>query len=72
MREVSTDGCLAVLDRAGLREPVMESLLSAIQTQLARRADGMRIGALLFSREAGLLGLTKEAARLLRKWRAET
>ena len=71
MREVTTDGCLRVLDGAGLRDAVMGSLLEAIQTVLTRRGDGMRIGALLFSNEAGFLGTTEEAARLLAEWRAE-
>ena len=69
MDEVTTDGCLNVLDRAGLRDTVMESLLHAIQEQLARRAGDMRIGALLFSSEAGLLGLTDTARELLDEWR---
>ena len=69
MDEVTTDGCLAVLNSAGLREQVMQSLLHAIQEQLSRRAGDMRIGALLFSNEAGLLGLTEGAAQLLTEWR---
>ena len=71
MYEVTTDGCLRVLDKAGLRDAVTQSLLKAIQEVLTRRADGMRIGALLFSREAGFLGVTEEAARMLEEWRAE-
>ena len=69
MAEVSTEGCIAVLDRAGLREPVMQSLLGAVQEALTRRAGDMRIGALLFSHETGLLGLTEGAEALLGEWR---
>ena len=69
MAEVTTEGCLTVLARAGLRERVMESLLGAIQEQLSRRAGEMKIGALLFSSEAGFLGLTEGAAELLAEWR---
>ena len=69
MNEVTTDGCLNVLDRAGLRDTVMDSLLRVIQEHLARRAEDMRIGALLFSSEAGLLGLTDTARELLDEWR---
>ncbi len=72
MDEVTTDGCLAVLDRARLRDAVMQSLLHAIQKQLSRRAGEMRIGALLFSNEAGLLGLTDLAREMLREWRDQT
>ena len=65
MEQVSTDGCLAVLDAAGLREPVINSLLKAIQSHLDRRAGGaLRIGAILFSNEYGLLGETSGAKGL--------
>ena len=70
MAEVSSDGCIKVLERAGLRERVMESLLKAVQAALSRRAGDMRVGALLFSNEAGLLGLTEGAKALLKEWRA--
>ena len=69
MDEVTADGCLRVLDHAGLRAPVMESLLCAVQEQLTRRAGKMKIGALLFSNEAGFLGLTDTARALLDEWR---
>ena len=72
MEEVSTDGCLAVLEKAGLKEPVMQSLLAAIQEHLDRRAAGaLQIGALLFSNESGLLGMTAGAEELLKMWRSE-
>ncbi|MBR1457636.1 MAG: cobalamin biosynthesis protein CbiD, partial [Oscillospiraceae bacterium] len=71
MRQVTTDGCLAVLETAGLREPVLASLLQAIQSQLDRRgACTLPVGAILFSNEYGLLGLTAGASRLLREWEA--
>jgi len=69
MDEVTADGCLSVLDRAGLRDAVMQSILRAIQEKLSHRAGDMHIGALLFSNEAGLLGLTEGAAHLLTEWR---
>ena len=60
MEQVSTDGCLAVLEAAGLREQVMESLLKEIQARLDRKAGGaLRIGAILFSNEYDLLGETE-------------
>lgn len=71
MREVTTDGCLSVLEQAGLRDVVTGSLLDAIQQVISRRAGSMRIGALLFSREKGLLGMTAEAAAMLAEWRAD-
>ena len=69
MEQVSTDGCLAVLDAAGLREQVMESLLREIQARLDRKAGGaLRIGAILFSNEYGLLGETEEVKNLQFLW----
>ncbi len=69
MDEVSSDGCLRVLDGVGLKAAVTESLLRSVQAALECRADGMRIGALLFSLESGLLGMTGEAAQMLEEWR---
>ena len=60
----------AVLERAGLRQAVLQSLLAAIQEHLDRRAAGaLQIGALLFSNESGLLGMTGEAELILKQWR---
>ena len=70
MEQVTTDGCIAVLDAAGLRERVMDSVLRAVQTHLDRRAAGaLIIGAVTFSNEYGLLGMTDTAARLVDAWR---
>ena len=70
MRQISTDACIDVLDAASLRQPVMESLLAAIQRTLDKRCGGvLEIGALVFSNEYGLLGQTREAEALLRRWR---
>ena len=66
----TTDACLEILDTAGLREPVLQSLLAAIQLHLDRRAGGAsRVGAELFSNQHGLLGQTETAARLLDEWK---
>ena len=62
--------CLDILDAAQLREPVMASLLTAIQTHLDRRAAGaFKVGAVLFSNRNGPLGQTKTADTLLKLWR---
>ena len=68
MAEVSTEGCLGVLERAGLRDTVLDSLLRAIQEALTHRGGEMRIGALLFS-NGGFLGLTEGAEKILEGWR---
>ncbi len=72
MEQVTTDGCIAVLDEAGLRLPVMQSLLSGIQSALDRRAAGaFMIGAATFSNEYGFLGMTPTAGKLLQNWGAD-
>ena len=65
-----TDACLELLDSAGLRAPVLESLLRAVQLHLDRRACGaFRVGAVLFSNQHGPLGATDTAAQLLDEWK---
>lgn len=42
----TTDACIALLDEAGLRAPVLDSLLRAVERHLVRRAAGAyRVGA---------------------------
>lgn len=65
----TTDACLELLDTAGLRAPVLESLLDAIQLHLDRRAgEAFRVGAVLFSNQHGPLGATQTAKELLEQW----
>lgn len=66
----TADACIAILERNGLREAVMSSLLSAIGRHLRRRAAGAyQIGAILFSREYGELGRIPEAEEIIRQWK---
>ena len=68
MDAVTTDECIALLDGALLREAVLQSLLAAVQRHLDRRAAGaIRLGAVTFSNEYGLLGCTEGAKELLRE-----
>ena len=70
MDAATTDACLDILDAAQLREPVMASLLTAIETHLDRRAAGaFKVGAVLFSNRNGPLGQTKTADTLLKLWK---
>ena len=70
MNAATTDACLELLDSAGLRAPVLESLLRAVQLHLDRRACGaFRVGAVLFSNQHGPLGSTDTAAQLLNEWK---
>ena len=66
MEAATADACIAILDRAGLRQPVLDSLLRAIQTHLEHRAMGaFQVGAVVFSNEYGLLGLTNKVNEVL-------
>ncbi len=66
MEAATTDECIAILDRNGLRQAVFSTLLPQIQRHLDRRAGGaLRIGAVLFSNEYGLLGETEGARRIM-------
>ena len=59
-----------ILDEAEMREPVLSSLLDAIQLHLDRRAAGaFRVGAVLFSNQYGPLGQTRTAKELLDEWK---
>ncbi len=69
MDAATTDACLDILDAAGLRTPVLKSILAAIQMHLDRRAGGaFRVGAVLFSNQHGPLGETKTAKELMNEW----
>jgi len=69
MDAVSSDACIAILDGADLREAVLDSLLSAIQNHLDRRASGaFFVGAVVFSNQYGLLGQTSQAKELMDRW----
>ena len=73
MSAATTDACMEILDKAGMREPVLSSLLDAIQLHLDRRAAGaFRVGAVLFSNQYGPLGQTKTAKELLDEWKNGT
>ena len=70
MNAATTDACMEILDKAELREPVLSSLLDAIQLHLDRRAAGaFRVGAVLFSNQYGPLGQTRTAKELLDEWK---
>ena len=70
MDAATTDACLDILTEAELKEPVLVSLLEAIQMHLDRRAAGaFAVGAVLFSNQSGPLGQTKTADALLKSWK---
>lgn len=66
----TSDRCVELLRQAGLLEPVLESLLAAIQDHLERRAaKKYAVGAVLFSNEYGKLGETQKAKEIMEQWR---
>jgi len=70
MDAATADACIAILDRAGLRGAVLDSLFEAIQRRLDRRAAGaFQTGAVLFSNAYGLLGCTTGAEKMIERWR---
>ena len=70
MNAATTDACMEILDKAEMREPVLSSLLDAIQLHLDRRAAGaFRVGAVLFSNQYGPLGQTRTVKELLDEWK---
>ena len=69
MDAATTDACLDILDAENLREPVLESLLQAIQLHLEPpRGGGVPGGGCTVSNQAGPLGQTETAAQLLQSW----
>lgn len=66
---INTDRMLDVLEREGLREVVMQSILAAIEKHVdGRIGDAMRFGVIVFSEKYGYLGQTSDAERELNKW----
>ena len=66
MDAATADACVAILDRAELRQSVLNSLLRAIQIHLEYRAAGaFQVGAVVFSNEYGLLGQTDKVSEML-------
>ena len=63
---IGTEEMLDILEEAGIRKPVTESILSAIDEKLSKRAgEDVMIGAIVFSESYGYLGETPRAGELL-------
>ncbi len=62
---INTDRMLDVVEREGLREAVMQSILAAVEKHVAGRiGDAMRFGVIVFSEKYGYLGQTADTAVL--------
>ncbi len=67
----TTDAGVALLQKAGLLEPVMASIARALEEQLRRRAGPeLAIEAIFFSNQYGMLGKTSGAEGLLARHRS--
>ena len=72
MDSAMTDDMLSILDGAGLRRAVMESVMERMNFQLSHRPVGiMKTGALTFSDVYGILGKTEGADTLLGQIQSE-
>ena len=68
---VTTDAALEILKKSDMLEAVMEQLMIRIENVLERRSAGsIKIAAIVFSNEYGILGKTKLADELLEKIKA--
>ena len=69
---VTTDAALEILKKSDMLEAVMEQLMIRIENVLERRSAGsIKIAAIVFSNEYGILGKTKLADELLEKIKDE-
>lgn len=69
---INTDRMLDVVEREGLREVVMQSILAAIEKHVAGRVgDTMRFGVIVFSEKYGYLGQTSDADNVLDVFRVK-
>lgn len=65
---VTTTEAVEILKKNELLSPVMESVMEKIEQHLKRRAgQELKVGAIVFSNEEGILGTTAGAGRLLKK-----
>lgn len=70
MEAATSEACLDILEECSLRQPVMDSLIRAVEQHLLRRSEGAyRVGAILFSTQYGILGMTPEAQEILKQWK---
>lgn len=69
---VTTDEMLAVLEKSGIREKVMEHIIKRISWHLGQRTRGeLQAELLTFSKEHGILGMTEGAKDLIREIQKE-
>lgn len=68
MECITTTAALELLKKEGILKEVMSTVMIKIEEHLKHRAgDGLEIGAVMFSKEMGILGKTSDADRLAQK-----
>lgn len=69
MDAATTDAAIEILDREGLKDEVLQSILGKVQEKLEHRVQGAyEIGAVTFSNVYGYLGRTEEAGKIIESW----
>lgn len=69
---ITTDEALNILSENNLTKQCMDYIMQKIEKNLNRRAyDGLRVEAIVFSNEYGVLGMTDKAMELLEEIRQE-
>jgi len=64
---VTCDDALRILKEQQLLEPVLGRIVQRVEDHLSHRCGAMEVGAILFSKEYGLLAKTNRAENLLKK-----
>lgn len=68
MECITTTAALELLEKEGILKEVMSTVMIKIEEHLKHRAgDGLEIGAVMFSKEMGIVGKTSDADRLAQK-----
>ena len=68
MDSATTDEAIALLDREGLRQKVMQSMLQRIEEHVrARAGETLQTGVILFSNAHGFLGMTQGSEQILQR-----
>lgn len=68
MECITTTAALELLKKEGILKEVMSTVMIKIEEHLKHRTgDGLEIGAVMFSKEMGILGKTSDADRLAQK-----
>ncbi len=68
---VACDEAVRILKEENVFEPTMKRLAERVGFHLSQKAEEMEIGAMLFSKEYGILGQTENAADLLQQIKEE-